>query len=317
MAYATRRPGDRDDDRAQARAAFTEFVTNARKRAGLSLEEIAAATKIPVRHLDAVEHGRVADLPRGVYRRAILRTYATAIDLDPALVLERFSHAFGTDAAFSEWESVPPPRRSRTAGSPAASPGVASAGVARARGTRPAAAPRDTRRDVPRRTPLVALIVLLLLAALYVALRPGSSADDSVDPATQAGVPAASSMTGNGDAAPDGAGPTPDAPDTPAEGSSGSLTASPAPPVGPDEVDVEPGTGLPETQLVVTSEPPGARVTVDGIGWGVTPVTIRHLAPGVKRIRITLDGYRGEERDVRIGDEGGAVSVRVALQPRE
>src|SRR5262245_56987627 len=39
----------------------------------------------------------------------------------------------------------------------------------------------------------------------------------------------------------------------------------------------------PDTALVVSSQPAGARVTVNGIGWGATPVTIRYLSPGLKR----------------------------------
>jgi hypothetical protein len=48
--------------------------------------------------------------------------------------------------------------------------------------------------------------------------------------------------------------------------------------------------------LFITSDPPGARVTVDGVGWGTTPVSVRHLPAGAKRIRVTKDGYRSEEQ---------------------
>src|SRR5205823_3114119 len=44
------------------------------------------------------------------------------------------------------------------------------------------------------------------------------------------------------------------------------------------------------TELMVITEPPGARVTVDGIGWGVAPITIRYLPPGTKLIRFSKDG---------------------------
>ena len=54
------------------------------------------------------------------------------------------------------------------------------------------------------------------------------------------------------------------------------------------------------TELVVTSQPPGARVTVDGIGWGSTPATIRFLPAGSKRIRVIKDGYGSEERTVNL-----------------
>jgi hypothetical protein len=67
---------------------------------------------------------------------------------------------------------------------------------------------------------------------------------------------------------------------------------------------------------VITTNPAGARVTVDGVGWGVTPLTIRHLTPGVKVIRVTKDGYVGQEREVRLG-EAGAVAAELMLAPRE
>jgi hypothetical protein len=53
------------------------------------------------------------------------------------------------------------------------------------------------------------------------------------------------------------------------------------------------------TELVVTTQPAGARVTVNGIGWGVTPVTIHHMPPGDKRIRVSKEGYASEERVLR------------------
>ena len=65
--------------------------------------------------------------------------------------------------------------------------------------------------------------------------------------------------------------------------------------------------------LIVTSDPAGARVTVDGIGRGTTPATIRLLAPGQKTIRVIKDGYASEERSVRI-TEGRSTSVHVPLR---
>jgi hypothetical protein len=65
-------------------------------------------------------------------------------------------------------------------------------------------------------------------------------------------------------------------------------------------------------ELVVNSDPQGARVTVDGIGWGTTPVTIRYLPAGDKRIRVTLDGYVTEERAVHVGN--GPVTTSLVLR---
>jgi hypothetical protein len=65
--------------------------------------------------------------------------------------------------------------------------------------------------------------------------------------------------------------------------------------------------------LVVTSLPEGARVTVNGIGWGMTPLTVRHLPHGPQRVRLTKDQYVSEERVVQLG-EGRNNVVNVSLR---
>jgi transcriptional regulator with XRE-family HTH domain len=65
--------------------------------------------------------------------------------------------------------------------------------------------------------------------------------------------------------------------------------------------------------LVVTSRPEGARVTVNGIGWGMTPITVRHLPQGLQRVRLTKDQYLSEERVVLLG-EGRNNVVNVSLR---
>ena len=67
--------------------------------------------------------------------------------------------------------------------------------------------------------------------------------------------------------------------------------------------------------LVVTSRPAGARVTVDGIGRGVTPLTVPYLPPGEKVVRVTKDGYLARQLTVRVSDDGSA-AVRTTLRPR-
>jgi hypothetical protein len=65
--------------------------------------------------------------------------------------------------------------------------------------------------------------------------------------------------------------------------------------------------------LVVTTAPTGARVTVNGIAWGVTPLTIRYLPTGDKRIRVSKDGFAAQERTVRLA-EGRSTTVDIQLQ---
>jgi len=67
------------------------------------------------------------------------------------------------------------------------------------------------------------------------------------------------------------------------------------------------------TELVVTTEPAGARVTVNGIAWGVSPVTIRHLPAGNKHIRVTLEGYASQERVLKL-DAGQQRALDISLE---
>ena len=66
------------------------------------------------------------------------------------------------------------------------------------------------------------------------------------------------------------------------------------------------------TELIITTEPSGARVTVNGIGWGSSPVAIKHLPPGDKRIRVSKDGYGAAERVLAL-DEGRRQAVDIPL----
>jgi hypothetical protein len=68
--------------------------------------------------------------------------------------------------------------------------------------------------------------------------------------------------------------------------------------------------------MTVTSTPAGARVTINGIGWGETPVTIRHLPPGEKVVRVTKEGYESHQRIIRVTDDRRSAAVRVTLRTR-
>jgi hypothetical protein len=70
------------------------------------------------------------------------------------------------------------------------------------------------------------------------------------------------------------------------------------------------------TVLTVTSAPSGAQVTVDGIGWGHTPVTIHHLPSGPKVIRVTKEGYESQQRTISVPDDRPSAAVRVTLRAR-
>lgn len=62
----------------------------ARERLGWGLAEIAAHLRIRRPYLAALEDGRIGDLPGVAYAAGFLRTYATALGLDPAEMSRRF-----------------------------------------------------------------------------------------------------------------------------------------------------------------------------------------------------------------------------------
>lgn len=49
----------------------------------LSLEQVAAETRIPIRHLQSIESGQFSALPSRAYAVGFSRTYATVLGLDP------------------------------------------------------------------------------------------------------------------------------------------------------------------------------------------------------------------------------------------
>jgi len=53
-----------------------------RTQKGISLHAIADATKLSVRHLEAIEAGDFARLPGGIYNTSYIRQYARAIGFD-------------------------------------------------------------------------------------------------------------------------------------------------------------------------------------------------------------------------------------------
>lgn len=59
-----------------------ERLRVAREAKGLSLAEIAARTRVPLRHLEAIEHSDFAGLPSSTYAVGFVRSYARAVGAD-------------------------------------------------------------------------------------------------------------------------------------------------------------------------------------------------------------------------------------------
>jgi transcriptional regulator with XRE-family HTH domain len=78
---------------------FGRRLRDQRERAQITLGEIAAATKIKRSLLEELECGDVSAWPGGIFRRAFLRAYASAIGLSPESVVEEFTQVFPDGAS--------------------------------------------------------------------------------------------------------------------------------------------------------------------------------------------------------------------------
>jgi cytoskeletal protein RodZ len=68
-------------------------VKSWRQGKGISLESIAASTKLSVRQLDAIEAGDFKRLPGGIYTTNYIRQYAKAIGFDEMDLLAYYNDA--------------------------------------------------------------------------------------------------------------------------------------------------------------------------------------------------------------------------------
>jgi cytoskeletal protein RodZ len=264
-----------------------ELHRRTRQQRGITLQQIAQSTKIPLRHLEALEQDDLATLPAGMYRRAHARAYAAAVGLDPRVAMARLDRPLD-EMTPPKAPDVPPsaPSASSASGS---TPGAIAAGLA----------------------------VMVVVIALAIWARPPASSDVTSSAGTDSS--SASSVVaaqGSPTYVPAAAGSV--------ERASVAATANTEPAAPAPVTTVEPQTELAgatadapptfEPQLAVVTEPGGARVTVDGIGWGVTPLTIRYLTPGSKRVRVTLDGYRSEERVVQLDGSRAKTTIRILMR---
>ena len=63
-------------------------ISAARRARRLSLEDISRTTRLSVRFIEAIDEGRFAELPGGLYARAYIRAVGRAVQLDTAEIEE-------------------------------------------------------------------------------------------------------------------------------------------------------------------------------------------------------------------------------------
>jgi hypothetical protein len=163
-------------------------------------------------------------------------------------------------------------------------------------------------RTTPRSQPILAMVAIAMMAVsglgliVWVGPRLAASAM-SVARAVTAARPSASEPLGQE------SGPSPvGQPQSASVQVQAPVTTDPV--IAADAADVE---GV----LVISSDPAGAQVTVNGIGWGVTPLRIQHLPLGYKRLRLTQAGYLGEERAVTLDTTSHLRRLHVAMRPSD
>jgi hypothetical protein len=89
-----------------------------------------------------------------------------------------------------------------------------------------------------------------------------------------------------------------------------SVTAGTETPVNVVLTPVSPTTG----SLSITSSPSGATVTVDGTGYGLTPVVVSGLSPGSHTLELSLTGYQAYSGTATV-TAGVQTPVNVVLTP--
>ena len=77
---------------------FGGKLRDARERRGISLRQIANATKISIGALEALERNDVSKLPGGIFSRAFVRSYASEVGLDPDATIQEFIAQFPNDS---------------------------------------------------------------------------------------------------------------------------------------------------------------------------------------------------------------------------
>jgi len=77
---------------------FGAKLRDARERRGVSLRQIANATKISVAALEALERNDISRLPGGIFSRAFVRSYAIEVGLDPEATIQEFIAQFPNDS---------------------------------------------------------------------------------------------------------------------------------------------------------------------------------------------------------------------------
>lgn len=82
-------------------------LEQARRKKGISLEQIAESTKISTRFLRAIECEEYEKLPGGIFNTNYIRQYAASVGVDCDELLQRYSRAEASRLAAAQDTIVP------------------------------------------------------------------------------------------------------------------------------------------------------------------------------------------------------------------
>jgi len=97
-------------------ASLGGYLRSLREAKGGSLEDMARSTRVGIRHLEALEEERLADLPSPVFVRGFIRAYCGFLRESPEAALGRYQELAGTRIA-AQAASAPAGPRNTWAGS--------------------------------------------------------------------------------------------------------------------------------------------------------------------------------------------------------
>jgi cytoskeletal protein RodZ len=83
---------------------FCDELRWEREQRKVSIEAICEETKVSPRHLRALEAGEYGELPGGVFRKGIVRSYIAALGLEESSWLDRFEASLRESGAAEEAE---------------------------------------------------------------------------------------------------------------------------------------------------------------------------------------------------------------------
>ena len=87
---------------------FGARMRRAREARGVSLRQIAEATKLSVSALEALERNEISRLPGGIFSRGFVRSYAVEVGMDPEKTVRDFIAQFPHDSVTQGSPHVPP-----------------------------------------------------------------------------------------------------------------------------------------------------------------------------------------------------------------